>query len=53
MGEQRYRLTKMTGLDPVHSEWKRAQRADPDVSRLWVYMDRGMGPSPRERAAEG
>ncbi|KAL0194771.1 hypothetical protein M9458_008343, partial [Cirrhinus mrigala] len=33
-------------------EWKRAQRTDPAVSRLWVYMDRGRGPTPRERAAE-
>lgn len=35
------------------ADWKRAQRADSEVSRLWLYMDRGRGPSPRERAAEG
>uniref|UniRef100_A0A8C1X837 Gypsy retrotransposon integrase-like protein 1 n=1 Tax=Cyprinus carpio TaxID=7962 RepID=A0A8C1X837_CYPCA len=34
------------------AEWRRAQRTDPAVSRLWIYMDRGRGPSPRERAAE-
>lgn len=34
-------------------DWERAQRADPEVLRLWIYMDRGRGPSPRERAAEG
>ncbi|XP_041915854.1 uncharacterized protein LOC121680512 [Alosa sapidissima] len=34
-------------------DWRRAQRADPDVSWLWLYQDRGKAPSPKERAAEG
>lgn len=34
------------------SDWVRAQRNDSVVSRLWVYMDRGRGPVPKERAAE-
>lgn len=34
------------------AEWVSAQRGCPVVSRLWVYMDRGRGPVPKERAAE-
>lgn len=47
------KLNKKDGAgSSLWSDWVIAQRNDPVVSRLWVYMDRGRGPAPRERAAE-
>lgn len=51
--EREPQLTQEECVGPsLLDDWVRAQRADPVLSRLWMYMDRGRGPGPRERAAE-